>query len=230
MVDENHPDSKAAFNSVRAHEKDPNLWLKNFIRDACHTYGEEHAARVLVRSTFSGKTDRGGQPYFEHLQRVADGVEGRQVKAIAFLHDLIEDIPGWDYDDLKYMGFSDYVIDGVRAVTKHDEDPYFDEMVRVGLTPQAIAVKRSDLRDNSNLLRLCGIPTEKDFERTRKYFLAYHYLGAVESGAIKPGTPFATWMKAQKPEMQDEALLRKYSAAYSAGCADVSAPRGPSAP
>ena len=191
------------------HDKD---WIKPYIRGIMHTRGSLFSARVLAVQVFHGMKDKGGEAYFNHLQRVADGIEDPAIKPIAYLHYLIEDIPGWDYDDLRDIGFSEYVINGIRAVTKQENALYFDEMVRVGMTAQAIPVKRSDLRDNSNLLRLNRVPTEKDMERARKYYLAYHYLGDVESGKIKPGTPFASWMMMQPEEKRDTALLAKYTA------------------
>jgi hypothetical protein len=179
--------------------------------------GPIEAAHYLVRVLFANKTDGAGKPYLGHLERVAANIADPRIKPIGLMHDLVEDIPGWTFQDLEDVGFGDFIVEGVRAVTKADTDPYFDEMVRVGLTPQAIPVKRADLHDNSNPLRLSGIPTDKQVERTRKYYLAWHYLGDIESGKFQPGTPFATWMAAQPPEKRDMILLRKYTAAAPSG-------------
>ncbi|HEY8189647.1 MAG TPA: hypothetical protein VIF12_03115 [Micavibrio sp.] len=175
--------------------------------------GQLESARYLAEFLFADKKDRGGKPYFGHLERVAQGIDDARIKPIGYLHDLIEDIEGWTYDDLRLIGFDDFIVDGVQAVTKtNDHVPYFDEMVRVGLTPQAIPVKKSDLTDNSNLSRLGHAPAEKDIERVHKYKLAYDYLSDVEAGKTAPGTRFGDWMHEQSPEKQDWEMLRKYSA------------------
>lgn len=183
------------------------------------TQGQLGAAQYLAQTLFSGKPDKGGQPYFGHLERVANGIHSgnnpcrNAIQAIAYMHDLIEDIDGWTCEDLADIGFDAFIIEGVRAVTKSGEGaPYFDEMVRLGRTPQAIPVKKSDLRDNSNLLRLPHLPTDEDIARVRKYYLSHCYLSDVESGHTAPGTPFASWMKFQPAARQDWGLLRQHSA------------------
>ncbi len=185
--------------------------------------GPLEAARYLVQTLFKDVKERAGTPYFGHLERVTAGIEDDRIKPIGYLHDVVEDIDGWTFEDLAEIGFDAFIVDGVRAVTKIDDAPYFDEMVRVGLTPQAIPVKKSDLKDNSNLLRLPTLPTEKDIERTRKYYLSWHYLDDVENGRTAPGTPFGVWMAAQRKGKQDFALLAKYSAAPAAVTATAAA-------
>jgi hypothetical protein len=181
------------------------------------THGPLRAAEYIARESFGAAKDSGGDLYFNHLERVAMGIPALDVRPAGYLHDLIEDVkdergqPAWSFEDLYEIGFSATVVEGVRVVTKDDEDPYFDEMVKVGLVPAGRQIKLSDLRDNSNPLRLGGIPTEKHVERTRKYYLAYHYLNDIENGRTEPGTVFAKWMAAQKPEKQNWQMMAKYS-------------------
>lgn len=173
--------------------------------------GELKAAKYLVQILFASMVDKAGEAYFNHLERVASGITDDKIKPIGWLHDTIEDIEGWTAQDLLDIGFSNYVVDGVKALSRKSGDPYFDEMVVVGMTPQALPVKRSDLRDNSNLLRLGRLPDEWDIKRTKKYALAYMYLGDVETGKTKPGTPFGQWMAAQPENRQDWDLFKEYS-------------------
>lgn len=170
---------------------------------------EQKAALFLVRKLFADVKDKAGAPYLGHLYRVTSGVSDDRVKAAALMHDLIEDIDGWTFEDLRDIGFSENTIQRVRAVTKQDGEKYFDAMVRVGETYDAIAIKRSDLKDNSNLFRLNHLPLQKDFNRVSKYFLADKYLEAVQNRQIPQGTPFADWMRAQPKELQDFELLKK---------------------
>jgi hypothetical protein len=184
--------------------------------------GKVAAALHLATALFEGVTDKAGKPYIGHLLRVRDGLRGlfqeaaadrrESLQVIALLHDVIEDISGWTYEDLADIGFDAFEIDGIRAVTKQSEgEPYFDAMVRVGLTPQAIPSKRSDLRDNSDISRFSRLPRAADFERLTKYFLADKYLESIEAGKTAPGTPFGAWMAAQPDAMQDWHLFEKYS-------------------
>lgn len=189
---------------------------KNFIKQTAQNIleldGQLAAARFLAQTLFAGIMELGGSPYFGHLERVAAGVDNDdRAKAVAYMHDLVEDIDGWEFEDLIDIGFDDYVMEGMQAVTKDDEDPYFDEMVSVGKVPQGTKVKLSDLRDNTNILRLGRVPNENDIERTRKYFLAWSYLTDVDNGITERGTPFTKWMQSKPPEMQDWGLVQKYS-------------------
>ncbi len=184
------------------------------------TQGALESAKFLAQTLFADRTDWGGNPFYGHLQRVADGIKTggdvgfrHRLETIAYLHDLLEDIDGWTEQDLADIGFDDFIIAGVVALTKSGAGaPYFDEMVRVGLTPQAIPVKKSDLTDNGNLLRLPALPSPDDFDRTRKYYLSYYYLSDIEAAQVTPGTPFAIWMAAQPPGRQDWELLRQHCA------------------
>lgn len=199
--------------------------IKQTAKNILEVEGKLSAAEYLARTLFDGRTDKAGAPYIGHLQRVAGGVADPAIKPAAWLHDLIEDIPGWGYDDLRDIGFEDFEIDAIRAVTKiSDDEPYFEAIMRVGRTQQAIPIKRSDLYDNSDLRRLNRLPTEKDIERVRKYCLARQYLADIESGKIQPGADFRTWMASQPAQMQDAALLEKETAPAGA----KHAPRGPS--
>ena len=199
--------------------------IKSIASFIIHQDGATAAARYIAQEAFEGIRERNGQPYFGHCERVADGVKEEASKPIAYLHDLIEDVKGWTYQDLRDIGFDELVIDGIQAVTKHDDDPYFDEMVRITLTPQAIPVKLSDLRDNSNLLRMPELPTAKHIERSLKYFLAHKYLTDVYEGRTAPGTPFETWMAGKPEGLQNWDLCAKYTRQIQ-GCApSPNAPR-----
>lgn len=189
--------------------------------------GALETAKYLAKTLFDGRMDKGGTPYFGHLERVARGVQVSgspalrdAIRTIAYLHDLVEDIVddpaqgivGWTCQDLAEIGFGAFVIDGVHALTKSSKEaPYFDEMVRLGQSPQAIPVKKSDLRDNSNILRVPHLPNADDIERLRKYYLSNRYLSDVESGQTMPGTSFISWMRTQPGNRQDWDLLKKYS-------------------
>lgn len=167
------------------------------------------AARYIAEKAFSGDKDKGGQPYFGHLERVADGVD-TPYKTIAFLHDLMEDKLDWNADDLRDIGFSEWVIEGIDAVTKRDGEKYLDFIVRTAQTPQAIQVKMSDLKDNSNLLRLPHLPTDEDIDRVRKYYLANQYLNDVRMGKIPGSTSIINWMLRRETTPEEWIVVKNH--------------------
>ena len=181
-------------------------------RSILQRQGEYHAANFLVSILFANIQDKAGAPYYGHLARVAAGVPDH-VKPAALMHDLVEDIPGWSFDDLKTIGFSDRTIAAVRAVTKDEanDEKYFDAMERVGRNADAVYIKRSDLKDNANLFRLNRLPLQKDFNRVAKYFLADKYLADIQGHKTAPGTSFHEWMQSKPADLQNQALLKKES-------------------
>ena len=70
------------------------------------------------------------------------------------------------------MGFTERVILGIKAMTKVPGETLEEYMDRIKANPDAIRVKLSDLRHNSDIRRLKGI-TEKDVARIEKYHKMY---------------------------------------------------------
>ncbi|MNK53278.1 Bifunctional (p)ppGpp synthase/hydrolase RelA [compost metagenome] len=135
----------------------------------------ERAIEIAV-ATHAGQTDKGGAPYILHPLRVMLRVAPGAQQIVAVLHDVVEDSDGnVTFDDLAREGFSQEVIDGVRAVTKIEGEPYEDFIARAALNPVGKAVKLADLAENSDLSRI-DRPTQKDLERGEKYRRAIQQL------------------------------------------------------
>lgn len=143
----------------------------------------EHARRgtleraiEIAAAIHAGQTDKGGAPYILHPLRVMLRVARGAQQIVAVLHDVVEDSDGKiPFDDLAREGFSQEVIDGVRAVTKIDGESYEAFIARAALDPVGKAVKLADLAENSDLSRI-DRPTQKDLERVEKYRRAMEYL------------------------------------------------------
>ncbi|MEG1053352.1 MAG: GTP pyrophosphokinase, partial [Janthinobacterium sp.] len=143
----------------------------------------EHARRgtleraiEIAAATHAGQTDKGGAPYILHPLRVMLRVAPGAQQIVAVLHDVVEDSDGKiTFDDLAREGFSQEVIDGVRAVTKIKGESYEDFIARAALNPVGKAVKLADLAENSDLSRI-DRPTQKDLERGEKYRRAIQQL------------------------------------------------------
>lgn len=106
-------------------------------------------AEVLARELHRGQVDRQGQPYVEHLRRVAEAVEGDEAKVVAWLHDSFEDA-GANEHDLRLVGIPHGLCCRIRALTRTHAGTYAHYIERLADTKDAvvIAVKLADLRDN----------------------------------------------------------------------------------
>ena len=120
--------------------------------------------------------DKGGKPYILHPLRMMMRLRtnDEELMAIAVLHDVVEDC-GVTYGQLKQLGMTDRVIEGVKFLTKVEGITYEQFIVNMTNNIDAMLVKREDLRDNSDITRLKGI-TEKDVARMQKYMRAFKFL------------------------------------------------------
>lgn len=138
--------------------------------------GTLERAIEIAAATHAGQTDKGGAPYILHPLRVMLRVAPGTQQIVAVLHDVVEDSDGnVTFDDLVREGFSQEVIDGVRAVTKVEGESYEAFIARAALNPVGKAVKLADLAENSDLSRI-DRPSQKDLERVGKYRRAIQQL------------------------------------------------------
>lgn len=147
--------------------------------------GELLSKAILIATNgHAGQFDKGGMPYILHPLKVMYYLktDDEELQCIAILHDVIEDT-AVTYADLVASGFSERVIDGVRALTKLPGETLDEYKARVYANVDAMKVKRCDLRHNSDIRRLKGV-RQKDIDRIAKYHLFYieieQHLAALE--------------------------------------------------
>lgn len=133
-------------------------------------------AIAIAANVFENKTDKSGKPYILHCLRVMNDVDQNdsELMQIAILHDVIEDTD-ITLQYLSSIGFSTRVIVALNLLTHKETDTYEDYIKGIATNEDAIAVKLSDLKDNSNITRLKGL-RKKDFDRIEKYHKAFVYL------------------------------------------------------
>ena len=131
-------------------------------------------AHEVAKKAHFGQTDRAGIDYIKHPETVASFVTTDEEKAVAYLHDVIEDTT-LTLLDLKKEGFSKNIIEAVDILTKKKGQDYQSYLNLVKKNELARVVKLADLRHNSDLTRLPLI-TEKDLERNKKYSSAITFL------------------------------------------------------
>ena len=93
-----------------------------------------------------GYVDRAGVPYINHLICVALQMNSENEIIVAFLHDIVEDT-GFELSKIKEL-FGDDVCDAVDAISRRDNEEYFDYISRVKKNSLASRVKIADLRHN----------------------------------------------------------------------------------
>lgn len=110
----------------------------------------------------------------QHPLYVASQVKTEQEKAVALLHDVLEDSDITAADLLAY-GLSNEVVTAVQTLTKKKGQSYQDYLEKVKSNNLARVVKLADLKHNSDLSRLKTV-SNTDYERVKKYKNAIRYL------------------------------------------------------
>lgn len=131
-------------------------------------------ALSIATEAHRGQFDKAGIDYIEHPIYVASQVDTEEEKAVALLHDVIEDSPV-SAEGLLQAGLPETVVTAVQVLTKKKEQDYQTYLETVKKNPLARVVKLADLKHNSDLSRLSSI-TEKDRERLKKYKKAIDFL------------------------------------------------------
>jgi (p)ppGpp synthase/HD superfamily hydrolase len=128
---------------------------------------------VFATNAHAGQFDKGGAPYLLHVLKVMHYLrtEDEELQCISLIHDVCEDTDA-TYADLRDIGCTERVIAGVRALTKVPGETLDEYKARVFDNPDAMRVKKCDLRHNSDIRRLKGV-TEKDIRRMARYHEFY---------------------------------------------------------
>ena len=124
-------------------------------------------AIALAATAHAGQVDKAGQPYILHPLRVMLRVSTEDQRIAAMLHDVVEDTPV-TFEELEAQGFSESVVEAVRALTKLPGEGRMTAAERAAANPIALAVKLADNAENMDLSRIAK-PSEKDFARLKEY-------------------------------------------------------------
>jgi len=141
-------------------------------------------ALILATWKHAGVMDKGGHPYINHPIRVSLKCSGIMEKIVALLHDVIEDTD-ITFEDLQYLGFNQYIIDGVDAVTRRvyldgTKETYDDFIDRCCTNDIGRAVKKADIADNTDPNRLHYLDIAFQNKLVTKYSKALHTIELFE--------------------------------------------------
>ena len=131
-------------------------------------------ALAIAKKAHAGQVDKAGVDYIQHPLYVASQIKTEQEKAVALLHDVLEDSDITAADLLAY-GLSNEVVTAVQTLTKKKGQSYQDYLEKVKSNDLARVVKLADLKHNSDLSRLKTV-SNTDYERVKKYKNAIRYL------------------------------------------------------
>ena len=137
---------------------------------------QSEKAYKIAKKAHLGQVDKAGEDYIKHPEKVASFVKTDEEKAVAYLHDVIEDTE-LTLEDLNKYDFSKEVLEAVDIITKKRGEDYQSYLNSVKKNKLARAVKLADLRHNSDLTRLAKV-TEKDIKRKEKYQKAIDFLNS----------------------------------------------------
>lgn len=133
----------------------------------------------MAKKAHKGQKDKGGKPYIFHPIRVMLMTKGIRAKAVAIVHDVLEDSDHFGIDDFSFL--DEEQIDALNLLT-HPQNQGYDEYIkRIKSNAIAVAVKKSDLKDNMNLSRIDTI-TQSDRVRQEKYKRALESLENQDEG------------------------------------------------
>ena len=104
-------------------------------------------AYALAKRKHGGRLDKRGRPLFGHVQRVSERCGTPIERAVALLHDIVEDTD-IRLDDLRSIGFPEEVVGPVGLLTRRRGQRYQSYIRRLRNDPVARAVKLADLADN----------------------------------------------------------------------------------
>ena len=125
--------------------------------------------------------DRAGNPYFGHIERVAQAVKaagGSETQVVAAdLHDVIEDTDTTSAELLD-AGVSGDALTLIAILTRHDEVSYEDYLQLIRSNPDALLIKQCDMADNMAPARTALLDDETRERLRLKYEKALAFLTA----------------------------------------------------
>ena len=132
-------------------------------------------AERIALSAHAGQTERlTGAPYHHHLARVVALVDGDDAKAVAWLHDVLEDT-AVTAEGLRAEGVSEAVIEAVNILTRDPARSYHEYIkdIQAAQNPLALTVKIADLHDHLRPMGQAVLPTalRRRYDAALKYLL-----------------------------------------------------------
>ena len=127
-------------------------------------------AKLIAEVAHKDQKRWNGDEYITHPIRVAESMHTYQLKTIAILHDVLEDSE-LTSTDLLVKGFEPAIVEALIALTRKENEDYFDFVLRCKKNKLATIIKIADLSDN---LRDSKPGSLRDKYLLTKYILLKH--------------------------------------------------------
>lgn len=131
----------------------------------------------IALEAYAGKKDKAGKTYILHPLRIMANMETEDEMSVALLHDVIEDSKFTD-EDLLDIGIPENIVKAVNLLTKVEGQSYEQFIQNLLINQLAVKVKKADIEDNINILRLNEV-NDSDLKRIAKYHKAWKRLREV---------------------------------------------------
>lgn len=148
------------------------------------------AFRIAVE-VHGAQRDKAGEPYMGHICRVMSAMDTDEERAVAILHDALEDCGKENQMHFAQMIWDAYpreVWDAVLLLTRSRvlDSTYLDYIRRLSTNPLAVKCKFADIQDNRNPQRLRKLPRAECDRLYDKYEQAWLtlYAAADEAGTL----------------------------------------------
>ncbi len=128
----------------------------------------------IALKAYAGQKDKAGKTYILHPLRIMAKMDTEKEMSVALLHDVIED-SDYTANDLLKNNIPADVVEAVQCLTKISGESYEEFIKRVLKNELASKIKKADIEDNINVLRLKSV-SESDLERIAKYHKAWQSL------------------------------------------------------
>lgn len=128
---------------------------------------ELQIAEQIARAAHTGQKREGGGAYIVHPACVAEMMDTKDRKVVAWLHDVLEDTP-ISAAYLRVSGISPRNVELVQTLSHKPNELYYDYIMRISKDADAIIIKLADLTHN--------LMDQKDGHRKQKYLLARQVL------------------------------------------------------
>lgn len=134
-------------------------------------------AKDLAHRAHAGQVDKAGQPYIEHVVRVAEAVRGDDdAEVLAWLHDVLEDAEAAYRSEAMDVANELALCIELFAITRKPGQTgasYYENVRRLLI---ALRVKLADIADNSDEARLALLDEKTAARLRRKYAKALKML------------------------------------------------------
>lgn len=121
-------------------------------------------AKNLAIEKHEGQVDKCGKAYILHPRYVSSKFDILDFKIVAILHDIVEDTDV-TLEQLTKMGFPRKIVLAIDAITKNENEKYFEYIERVKLNAIARKVKIEDLKHNLDPDRISLVENSESLKK-----------------------------------------------------------------